>query len=38
MTREDTYAHLLRAVSENEKKLEVLKIENEERRNILHQI
>lgn len=36
LTRESTYAQLLSAVSENEKKLEVLRKENEEKREILH--
>lgn len=38
MQREQTYAHLLNAVSENEKKYEQLKAENELKAERLHQL
>jgi hypothetical protein len=36
LTREQTYAQLLTAVSENEKKLEDLRLENDKKADILH--
>ena len=36
LTREQTYAQLLTAVSENEKKLDNLRLENDRKNDILH--
>ena len=36
LTREQTYAQLLTAVSENEKKLDNLRLENDKKNDILH--
>jgi hypothetical protein len=38
LTREQTYAQLLTAVSENEKKLEDLRTADEEKRQLLHDL
>eukprot|EP00347_Sterkiella_histriomuscorum_P012519 403368264 len=38
LTKEQTYAQLLKAVSENEKRLDKLRIDNEKKRDELHQL
>ena len=38
VTREQTYAQLLTAVSENERKLEELRLENDQKGDILHSL
>ena len=38
ISRENTYAQLLTAVSENEKKLDQLRIENDKKTDILHEL
>mmetsp|Transcript_31182 Transcript_31182/g.47738 ORF Transcript_31182/g.47738 Transcript_31182/m.47738 type:complete len:136 (-) Transcript_31182:574-981(-) len=38
LTREQTYAQLLTAVSENEKKLDQLRVENDNKSDVLHEL
>lgn len=38
LTREQTYAQLLTAVNENEKKLDQLRIENDNKSDVLHEL